>query len=896
MDVASVRRSSRLRDNVDVYSFASNLVVKGKQCGACLLEISALGFGPEEEVAATLESCAPEHVFHAGCIFTWMQMENSCPLCKQRFERVGLYSADGVLLRTARASTQEQEDMAASDSDPEEVVCEVCHRADDDAALLLCDGRDGHCNVACHYYCGGLPGVPDGDWFCSSCSALRQREAPAEADIEAPTSVPSRPQAQNESPVASVATPRNVGSGKKFACLRGNRTRAQVSGQQLHLDLDEGEEQSQTTPTSKSFEEALVRGLPQAGPEVFGGLCKEMPKWISRQGDQICVDLGGRRIRDTTAPVLGQVIQAALSHTVRSLNTNSSAFSVALLLNGTRLRKLGLTTLLESVSSSGIRLSRLELERNRLDNVAASWLAEWCLRQKDGAPDEMFMSRNLITDAGATQFLSTMARCASARPLRKKQMLPPLWVEMGQNRIRDATSMLDTLSATVQVCLALDPSACSAKRCASTHGDGAVEPNDAPLLHLHGILTQACDEVSSAEDAGHHNEKRVRCKEGPEDRGATPAKVPRIKAEPSDDVTSVVSRATSQDERETRRALLASRAEARAQSFQQRGIGNTRDVEQMARRALLRDGASNPSATRTSMSSGSSPLGSTSASNAVNGCGSNSDERELRSQSQRDTQDSPPDQGGSQLPGRVDAAMAERQRWAQSLGKKASVLSKAFDENRHLQNDIPPGYGLWDMVKRPMTTQEKKIKRQNSAKVISTVPSTPASSNTPAVSSSASIVTSLQSTSNVSMLPLQDSPSLSSLASSERIANVSNCEHQQQHPGRSMMSAASSMLTRRHSFSPEENAAALREFIIARLAKWGKRLWSKWKPEDQSLRRRCFTERLYRMASSKYQELVVDTSGCWVDYLRNRQNQQQMARWVDKKVREFLGASDGSRA
>jgi len=54
---------------------------------------------------------------------------------------------------------------------PQEYSCEVCKKSSDEVSLLLCDGKAGLCNAAYHFYCIGLEGVPEGDWFCPSCSA-----------------------------------------------------------------------------------------------------------------------------------------------------------------------------------------------------------------------------------------------------------------------------------------------------------------------------------------------------------------------------------------------------------------------------------------------------------------------------------------------------------------------------------------------------------------------------------------------------------------------------------------------------------------------------------------------------------------------------------------------------
>jgi len=52
----------------------------------------------------------------------------------------------------------------------QEFSCKVCLKSTNEVALLLCDGMDGDCNAAYHYYCVGLDSVPEGDWFCPQCA------------------------------------------------------------------------------------------------------------------------------------------------------------------------------------------------------------------------------------------------------------------------------------------------------------------------------------------------------------------------------------------------------------------------------------------------------------------------------------------------------------------------------------------------------------------------------------------------------------------------------------------------------------------------------------------------------------------------------------------------------
>ncbi|XP_024149062.1 bromodomain adjacent to zinc finger domain protein 2A isoform X3 [Oryzias melastigma] len=54
------------------------------------------------------------------------------------------------------------------------VTCQVCRKGDNDECLLLCDG----CDRGCHMYClkPKITQVPEGDWFCPTCTAKDQGE------------------------------------------------------------------------------------------------------------------------------------------------------------------------------------------------------------------------------------------------------------------------------------------------------------------------------------------------------------------------------------------------------------------------------------------------------------------------------------------------------------------------------------------------------------------------------------------------------------------------------------------------------------------------------------------------------------------------------------------------
>ena len=65
-------------------------------------------------------------------------------------------------------------------SDIAAMTCKICGRGDDESQMLLCEGgHSSQCLQACHCYCVGLPGVPDGVWFCHECTDTSLRPVAA---------------------------------------------------------------------------------------------------------------------------------------------------------------------------------------------------------------------------------------------------------------------------------------------------------------------------------------------------------------------------------------------------------------------------------------------------------------------------------------------------------------------------------------------------------------------------------------------------------------------------------------------------------------------------------------------------------------------------------------------
>lgn len=79
---------------------------------------------------------------------------------------------------STHGSPQPQSSESPSDGDGDDVACTLCGSGADAERMLLCN----KCDAAYHTFCLSPPleAVPEGDWFCTSCSA-KASEAPAAA-------------------------------------------------------------------------------------------------------------------------------------------------------------------------------------------------------------------------------------------------------------------------------------------------------------------------------------------------------------------------------------------------------------------------------------------------------------------------------------------------------------------------------------------------------------------------------------------------------------------------------------------------------------------------------------------------------------------------------------------
>eukprot|EP00257_Ricinus_communis_P014314 XP_015571956.1 uncharacterized protein LOC8264672 [Ricinus communis] len=138
-------------------------------CGICLSENWSAMRGQ-------IDSC--DHYFCFICIMEWAKIESRCPMCKRRFNNIHRPPKDGVFPSERLVNVPKRDQVyhlfgntTVEPFDPyAQVQCSICHTAEDESLLLLCD----LCDSAAHTYCVGLGfTVPECDWFCHDCAVSR---------------------------------------------------------------------------------------------------------------------------------------------------------------------------------------------------------------------------------------------------------------------------------------------------------------------------------------------------------------------------------------------------------------------------------------------------------------------------------------------------------------------------------------------------------------------------------------------------------------------------------------------------------------------------------------------------------------------------------------------------
>ncbi|KAI5780147.1 putative PHD and RING finger domain protein [Peziza echinospora] len=255
-------------------------------CIVCLADLANttadLATGDCASLIARLVPC--NHAMHNTCLAPWVERANSCPICRQNFNKVRLSGTlSGTIVDEYDVEDRiqkpdvEQNFLPNDMFDEEEPAapCLLCNVADNEDVLLLCDSCDG----PFHTYCCGLDEVPAGVWYCPLCMALD--DAPTNVGSVAQRRGRARPRRRtqrNESMASSVR--RNDDSQGGWARVW------QEVWNNLNHDLDSVQpEQEAEEAWSRRAEIAQAQGV---GYDGFRGVVASMK--LSRPREYIPMD------------------------------------------------------------------------------------------------------------------------------------------------------------------------------------------------------------------------------------------------------------------------------------------------------------------------------------------------------------------------------------------------------------------------------------------------------------------------------------------------------------------------------------------------------------------------------------------------------------------------------
>lgn len=169
----------------------------------------------DSEMISRLLPCG--HNLHDECLKPWVERANSCPICRQNFNKVELSTKIGgectisgektvldyadqshlgpiistysVSDRTQIAEVDPSMLIEEYDEEVEDQPCLICGDDDNEERLLACDG----CDAYYHTYCVDLEDIPVGHWYCESCETQRAIESVCPTGSNRPAQQPHHP-------------------------------------------------------------------------------------------------------------------------------------------------------------------------------------------------------------------------------------------------------------------------------------------------------------------------------------------------------------------------------------------------------------------------------------------------------------------------------------------------------------------------------------------------------------------------------------------------------------------------------------------------------------------------------------------------------------------------------
>ncbi|CAF9940468.1 MAG: PHD and RING finger domain-containing protein 1 [Alectoria fallacina] len=240
----------------------------------------------DSDMIAHLLPCG--HNLHDECLKPWVERANSCPICRQNFNKVELSTKIGgpivstysVSDRTQIAEVDPSMLIEDYDEEVEDQPCLICGEDDNEEQLLACDG----CDAYYHTYCVDLEEVPIGHWYCESCETQRAIESVCPTGSNRPAPRSHHPADRRTRGQQRQVRSRNQANSSSWARVW------QSVWDNLNLDLD--------FPFDEGSDAARIDRAQRAASQR-----RDFQQWerrfqvAERQG-------GGNRFRDTASTLL----------------------------------------------------------------------------------------------------------------------------------------------------------------------------------------------------------------------------------------------------------------------------------------------------------------------------------------------------------------------------------------------------------------------------------------------------------------------------------------------------------------------------------------------------------------------------------------------------------------
>ncbi|XP_063696784.1 PHD and RING finger domain-containing protein 1 [Culicoides brevitarsis] len=131
-------------------------------CPICLRSFSHQEIGFPEDCSSI------QHIFCALCIEEWAKNVTTCPIDRKEFTKICILDnwLDKNVIRSVEVTRKEYNEQEMDTVD-DLTYCEICHLANNEHSMLLCDGCDRGYHMDC--LTPRLSEIPAGSWYCRLC-------------------------------------------------------------------------------------------------------------------------------------------------------------------------------------------------------------------------------------------------------------------------------------------------------------------------------------------------------------------------------------------------------------------------------------------------------------------------------------------------------------------------------------------------------------------------------------------------------------------------------------------------------------------------------------------------------------------------------------------------------